>query len=128
MVIEKVTEESGVVMLSDFNYAYNTTKMYVFNGRNTPFYYSKKYVIDGEEFVLGSYQKRGKPDTLVHPMTGAVALRKEDMVKPTDSAILSQLIVKRSRTPFSTLRDVVNAFQNKRSGYKFELCQISLLM
>ena len=124
MVIEKVINEKGEV--KTFRYMYDRGLRTSIIEECT-FYYRKVYVIDGETFFLGSYDK-GRTDTLIEAVTFAPAVSSVEVTSFTDENILSTMQRKLSKHECSTLHDVVAHFQNNISLNRISLWQINLVM
>lgn len=119
MVIKEVIKRSGVF----YHLRYENSPIRCLQ----PFYYTKVYNIDGEEFVLGSMEK-GKIDTLLETTTGAAAIRKTEVDSFTDDNILRVISEKLSRHPCDTLHDTIMYFQNNMSAHRIELWKINLVI
>ena len=124
MVIEEVIKQSGTI--DHPKYEYNCAIKGSFL-RMEPFYYKKVYIIDGEEFVLGSAEK-GKTDTLLETTTGAVALRKSEVGSFSNDNIIRVMSEKLGRHLCDTLHEVIIYFQNNLSAHRIELWQINLVI
>lgn len=125
MVIEEVIKQSGVIDHPKYEYNWETkNSMFVCM---EPFYYKKVYIIDGEEFVLGSLEE-GKTDTLLETTTGVVALRKTEVGSFTDDNIIRVMSEKLGRHLCDTLHEVIIYFQNNLSAHRIELWQINLVI
>ena len=124
MVIEEVIKQSGTI--DHPKYEYNCAIKGSFL-RMEPFYYKKVYIIDGEEFVLGSVEK-GKTDTLLETTTGAVALRKSEVGSFSNDNIIRVMSEKLGRHLCDTLHEVIIYFQNNLSAHRIELWQINLVI
>lgn len=125
MVIEKVIMQSGVISRPKYSYNCMTNKsMFVCM---EPFYYKKVYIIDGEEFALGS-SEQGKTDSLLGVTTGAVALRKSEVGSFSNDNIIRVMGEKLGRHLCDTLHDVIISFQNNYSAHRIELWQINLVI
>ena len=124
MVIEEVIKQSGTI--DHPKYEYNCVIKGSFL-RMEPFYYKKVYIIDGEEFVLGSVEK-GKTDTLLETTTGEVALRKSDVGSFSNDNIIRAMSEKLGRHLCDTLHEVIIYFQNNLSAHRIELWQINLVI
>lgn len=124
MVIEKVIKKSGVVEYP--RYSYNETTGKTLIGME-PFYYKKVYIIDGEDFILGSLNE-GKTDMLLETTTGAVSLRKSEVGSFSNDNIIRVMSEKLGRHLCDTLHEVIISFQNNRSAHRIELWQINLLI
>lgn len=124
MVIEEVIKQSGTI--DHPKYEYNCAIKGSFL-RMEPFYYKKVYIIDGEEFVLGSVEE-GKTDTLLETTTGAVALRKSEVGSFSNDNIIRVMSEKLGRHLCDTLHEVIIYFQNNLSAHRIELWQINLVI
>ena len=124
MVIEEVIKQSGTI--DHPKYECNCAIKGSFL-RMEPFYYKKVYIIDGEEFVLGSAEK-GKTDTLLETTTGAVALRKSEVGSFSNDNIIRVMSEKLGRHLCDTLHEVIIYFQNNLSAHRIELWQINLVI
>ena len=124
MVIEEVIKQSGTI--DHPKYEYNCAIKGSFLCME-PFYYKKVYIIDGEEFVLGSVEE-GKTDTLLETTTGVVALRKTEVGSFTDDNIIRVMSEKLGRHLCDTLHEVIIYFQNNLSAHRIELWQINLVI
>ena len=124
MVIEEVIKQSGTI--DHPKYKYNCAIKGSFLCME-PFYYKKVYIIDGEEFVLGSAEK-GKTDTLLETTTGAVALRKSEVGSFSNDNIIRVMREKLGRHLCDTLHEVIIYFQNNLSAHRIELWQINLVI
>lgn len=124
MVIEEVIKQSGTI--DHPKYEYNCAIKMSFLCME-PFYYKKVYIIDGEEFVLGSAEK-GKTDTLLETTTGAVALRKSEVGSFSNDNIIRVMSEKLGRHLCDTLHEVIIYFQNNLSAHRIELWQINLVI
>ena len=124
MVIEEVIKQSGTIDHPKYecNCAIKGSFLCM-----EPFYYKKVYIIDGEEFVLGSVEE-GKTDTLLETTTGAVALRKTEVGSFTDDNIIRVMSEKLGRHLCDTLHEVIIYFQNNLSAHRIELWQINLVI
>ena len=124
MVIEKVIKKSGTIDYPKCEYNWLTKRPMLVNME--PFYYKKVYIIDGEEFILGSVEE-GKTDTLLETTTGAVALRKSEVGSFSNDNIIRVMSEKLSRH-LHTLHEVIIYFQNNLSVHRIELWQINLVI
>ena len=124
MVIEEVIKQPGTI--DHPKYEYNCAIKGSFL-RMEPFYYKKVYIIDGEEFVLGSVEE-GKTDTLLETTTGAVALRKSEVGSFSNDNIIRVMSEKLGRHLCDTLHEVIIYFQNNLSAHRIELWQINLVI
>ena len=124
MVIEEVIQQSGTI--DHPKYEYNCAIKGSFLCME-PFYYKKVYIIDGEEFVLGSAEE-GKTDTLLETTTGAVALRKSEVGSFSNDNIIRVMSEKLGRHLCDTLHEVIIYFQNNLSAHRIELWQINLVI
>lgn len=124
MVIEEVIKQSGTI--DHPKYEYNCAIKGSFLCME-PFYYKKVYIIDGEEFVLGSAEE-GKTDTLLETTTGAVALRKSEVGSFSNDNIIRVMSEKLGRHLCDTLHEVIIYFQNNLSAHRIELWQINLVI
>ena len=125
MVIEEVIKQSGTIDHPKYEYNW-MTKKYMFACME-PFYYKKVYIIDGEEFILGSVEE-GKTDTLLETTTGIVALRKSDVGSFSNDNIIRVMSEKLERHHCDTLHEVIIYFQNTLSVHRIELWQINLVI
>lgn len=124
MVIEEVIKQSGTI--DHPKYEYNCAIKGSFLCME-PFYYKKVYIIDGEEFVLGSAEE-GKTDTLLETTTGAVSLRKSEVGSFSNDNIIRVMSEKLGRHLCDTLHEVIIYFQNNLSAHRIELWQINLVI
>lgn len=125
MVIEEVIKQSGTI--DHPKYEYNCAIKRSMFVCMEPFYYTKVYIIDGEEFVLGSVEE-GKTDTLLETTTGSVALRKSEVGSFSNDNIIRVMSEKLGRHLCDTLHEVIIYFQNNRSAHRIELWQINLVI
>ena len=124
MVIEEVIKQSGTIDHPKYECKCAIKGSFL---RMEPFYYKKVYIIDGEEFVLGSVEE-GKTDTLLETTTGAVALRKSEVGSFSNDNIIRVMSEKLGRHLCDTLHEVIIYFQNNLSAHRIELWQINLVI
>ena len=124
MVIEEVIKQSGTIDHPKYECNCAIKRSFLCM---EPFYYKKVYIIDGEEFVLGSAEK-GKTDTLLETTTGPVALRKSEVGSFSNDNIIRVMSEKLGRHLCDTLHEVIIYFQNNLSAHRIELWQINLVI
>lgn len=111
-----------------------SSPFYEDTGSRTPFYYTKSCIIDGEEFVFGSYKESGKPDKMLHKQLTLKAVDVQDdfrcygfTKKVTPEMMIDKFYEKCERTHHTT----ATLLARSRSMFQFndfELWKTSVLL